>query len=413
MPKTNVQYTKQGTLPLHFRLFSWGSGKDAYVIRETLVCVLTSCLITGYFLITLRNDPGLLEDFTRLLIPAYLIVGLQILCTLIFCAETPAYFKRESARYPELVKIIERILLFLKKLVLAVFILAITFVIAIYFFSRDFSFQDWGYLNGKPVVVSYDDLEYTENVDISAAIVEARKILDPVKPYIIESGEAHDIPPEAIATFILINKMVRERYPTYDPRVGLAHALWEMKIYPQQRNMYDLSPIYNSSGSVRLLMRYLPRQTRIQDRVCDVFGGLMLEASPTVGLMQVRANEIPGFEEEKNVRVNGLWDRFEINTDELTDRQINWMLMRNQRLNIEAGTVALRQALDDTEYSDSADWSEIFALLNHTRDWEPVTHTNDSPLALFKFTQDRGICTLPEADYELFYRIAVESGVFE
>ncbi|MFH1676000.1 MAG: hypothetical protein ABIC40_03160, partial [bacterium] len=268
----------------------------------------------------------------------------------------------------------------------------------------------------RPVELDSDEQIRTIHLSNIEAIKEARNILLPLRPYILESSNAHDIDPNAIATLILVNRMVKAKRPTYDFKNGLAHVLWEQGA-SGQKNLKDLSPLTESSVLGKLLVQILPAHIQLQDDAVDIFTGLVLGLSPTIGNMQIRADMVPSFENEKSVKVDNLWSGLNIDLSALTNRQINRMLLINPRLDIEAGTAALKQSIDQIPKISKMDWYDIFSEANTHRYLDPdskedVAHSIIYLYGPYGLVQDLRVVYVPTANYPLFYIIAVESGVF-
>ena len=248
----------------------------------------------------------------------------------------------------------------------------------------------------------------------------------PLRPYIIESCEANGVSPEAVATFVLVNRMLREKYPTYDFHSGLAHLLWHWRVFPEQRNMYDSSSLYRSEIG-RWFLRILPTHIRLQDRAADFLGGIVMGGSTTMGNMQVKASPIHGFEEEKNIRADGLWERLGIDMSKLSDREINWLLITNPQLDIEAGVVALKQSIaeisvlqvdgivvssvDLSSVSDE-DWFYIFSDISNL---SGTANSSPRPIELHDLTNYLRLDSqdIYRLNYLEYYAIVIQSGIFE
>ena len=301
--------------------------------------IVVAVAVTAILSILLYPDTPQLKEFLALLSPAYLIIIISVLSK-VTTRKNIKHSKNVNIR-----RVLNRIFIWI---VSAIFILDIAGVSALYVFSRDGSFNDWPYGHWQvddpeSVYASIDNIP-KQNVK---AVKEARKILLPLCPYIVESCNAHDVSPEAVATFILVNRMFRDKYPTYNFHYGLTHMLWHLRVFPEQRNMFDSSPLYRSEVG-RWFLRVLPTHIRLQDRAADFLGGIIMNGSTSMGNTQVRANQIFGFEQEKSVRADDLWRRLDIDVSKLSNREINWLLLTNRRLDIEAGVAALAQSIDET-----------------------------------------------------------------
>jgi hypothetical protein len=382
--------------------------------------VVAAVSVTVALLLLLHTDTPQLKEFLLLLSPAYLIVILSVLSRVIVRTNT-RHSKHIGARTA-----LSRITLWI---ISGIFVLNIIGVFVLYVFSRDESFDDWRYGhwhvdNFESLYASADDIPI-QNVE---AVAEARRILLPLRPYIIECCNAHDVSPNAVAAFILVNRMLREKYPTYDFNSGLAHLFWHWRVFPEQRNMYDNSPLYRSEAG-RWLLHILPTHIRLQDRAADFLGGLILGGSTTMGNMQIKAGPIRGFELEKSVRADDLWKRSGIDVSSMSDREINWLLMTDPRLDIEAGVTALRQSIDNlaslqkegsivcavdlSAFIDDAGWFHIFSDIDDNLS----DAVNASPRTVTLHDLTNYLRLEPKDIYRLnymeYYAIAIQSGIFE
>jgi len=452
-----------------------------HIIPLTLIIVLIACAAGLAYL----TPPEQFREFLILLAPACAVTALFVLTHYIPSRAPQPARPEQSRRHAKLKTTISRAINAINSLIAAILLLLfasnIAGVVAIYAFSHDRSFNDWRYgfpscdeiTQLRPVGTSDDTfteedgladpnttdpthfhhrVEYfkrlregpvrpiaIENIE---AIKEARRILLPLRPYIVDSSNAHGIQPDVVATFVLVNRMIRAGYLTYDFRAGLAHALWHRRVFLEQRNMYDLSPLLNMSELNRWSVRHLPIYIRLQDRAVDVLGGLLIGASTTMGNMQIKADIVPGFEEEKNVRGHDLWSRFDVDLAGVSNRQINWMLLTDPKLDIEAGTAALRQSIDDVIVKQKeGEIVESFDLSLMNDDWlyyEVPTDVqryapdlifakaNDNqslsmggysgrPIELHDFTNYMRLSgeDASKRNYPLFHVIAMEAGVFD
>jgi len=381
--------------------------------------IVVAVAVTAILSVLLYPDTPQLKEFLALLSPAYLIIIISVLSR-VTTRKNIKQSKNINVR-----RALNRIFIWI---VSAIFILDIVGVSALYVYSRDGSFNDWPYGhwqvdNPESVYASIDNIP-KQNVN---AVKEARQILLPLRPYIVESCNAHDISPEAVATFILVNRMLRDKYPTYDFHSGLAHLLWHWRVFPEQRNMYDSSPLYRSE-ICRWLLRLLPTNIRLQDRAADFLGGIIMGGSTTLGNMQIKASPVHGFEEEKNIRVDDLWQRLGIDVSNLSDREINRLLMTDSRLDIEAGAAALRQSIDelcalqaegsitctvDLSSIGDTDWFCIFSDISNKLSVEagssprPII-SHDLTCYLRLETED-----IYRLNYIEYYAIVIQSGIFE
>jgi hypothetical protein len=381
-------------------------------IGTSLILISTAALV-----LLLHDDILQLKEFLMLLIPAYLIVIVPILGRILARSKTRQIEKPRSRT------ILGRIGL---SIISIIFVLDIAGVFLVYAYSRDRSFNDWP--DGHWVADNPEDLfASADNIPVQnvKAVEEARRILIPLRPYIIDSSEAHDISPEAVAAFILVNRMFRAGYPLFGFHSGLAHLCWDLGVFPQQRNMYDNSPLY-ATESGRWLLRTLPTHIRLQDRFTDFLGGIIVGGSSnTMGNMQIKASERRGFEEEKSIRGDNLWARFDIDVSRMSNRRINWLLLTDPRLDIEAGVAALRQSIDrliplqesgeivsdaDLSRLDLTDWFHIFSEISD----ELPPQGESRPIAIHDLTVH---CPIEMEDisrlnYLEYYAIVIQSGVF-
>jgi len=359
-------------------------------------------LIVAVFLFLLYYNSGVATYPVQVFIP-FMLPSFVIFCILLICYSFAHRKVRRADIPPPITGIIRSIFgLILKRIIpvilVIILVLNVSFVFLQYRFSRDESFDDWP--AGKPgldevatirpvvgesSVPEKPETRFKEQVDYwqqlksgpgrqidirhVEAIKEARRILSPLKMDIEESSArnrvyGHAIPPDIIATFILANEMMKKKKPTYSLAGCIFHVVyrffrWEnkplqdfvMKAMTDGIEIDDDNPVSYWLATQTLKIFNIP----LQDRVWDISAGLVLGSSPTMGLMQVRANAIQDVDflkflklgEEKNVKQNGLWDRVGIDAENLSERRINWMLYTDPQLGIEAGTAALRLALED------------------------------------------------------------------
>ena len=392
-----------------------------------------AALITGFLIFLLRTDIMQFKEFLMLLIPAYCIVIIPILVGINTRLEKMRRLPdstRSTSNGNIRVAVRHAVLWFFA----IIFILNIACVSCLYLFSRDGSFNDWkfGHLktdNPEAFCTLTKDGFRPVAIQNVEAVREARRILLPLRPYIIESGKAHDISPDAVATFILMNRMLRDKYPTYDFHGGAAHIFWHLGTFPEQKVMDDTSPIYKTQWG-KLLMRILPAHILLQDRAADYLGGIIMGRSSTMGNMQIKASPIRGFEEEKNVRGDNLWRRMNIDLSGLSDRQISLMLLTDPRLDIEAGVAALRLSIDklaamqkeriinaaiDLSSLNDRDWFYIFSEISRNKSGASSPDDSSRSLELHDFTNFFRL--LSQDKYRLnfteFYIIAIQSSVIE
>ncbi len=161
-----------------------------------------------------------------------------------------------------------------------------------------------------------------ENID---AVIYAKNLLSPNVEFFSESGKAHDAPPDILAALALQNLFYKKYWPTYDLKSAFDVVAFE----------YD-EEIFGSSVFHRLYP-YLENSKiadiSFQDRVVD-FGAALLGASPTIGLMQIRAGHTMTF--EHNVKENHLFKRFDASASGWSNRKINYYLLTKDAWNIEA-----------------------------------------------------------------------------
>ena len=193
-----------------------------------------------------------------------------------------------------------------------------------------------------------------ENVE---AIKEAREILTPLKSNIEDSARAHKVPPQVISTFLLLNRMVLSQKLTYHLDNGLYHVEWTLSSENRQEPLMPFLMEKTMSG--KLYSRYgyrtltsalegLIKDISLQDSASDVLAGVLLGLNNTTGDMQIRASRVKDevLMNETNVRDQKLWKRLGLDTNALSNRQINLMLLRDPKLSIEAGAASLRVTMD-------------------------------------------------------------------
>ncbi|MBU0759465.1 MAG: hypothetical protein KKA34_03800 [Candidatus Omnitrophica bacterium] len=272
-----------------------------------------------------------------------------------------------------------------------------------------------------------------ENVE---AVRKAREILLPLKADIQEIAEAHNIPPDIVATFILYNKMIKDRFPTYDLKEGLGMFFWHHDMLPDDVGIDEARSGQTGYPFYDMLAGILPTDMKLQDSIADRLGSAA-NTSPTSGLMQVRAGPVKEFPEERNVKTHGLWKRLGIDASNLSNREINQMLLTNPYLAIEAGVAALRQEIDrQIELQEQGERASMplapsfedllrgswiyenydnYAVEQFGPDfflWMIITNFPFSP-TIQNITNALLTDDLRNADFPLFHIIALESGVFD
>jgi hypothetical protein len=177
------------------------------------------------------------------------------------------------------------------------------------------------YIDGETVKIDI------ENID---AISAAREELLPHTSFFIESSQANGAPRTILAAIALHNVLFKSKALTYSLIGGL-----------------DGVAQTNSIGALRRFCnqhRYSPYDIGFQDRFADYFGGVIAGATPTTGIMQIRAGET-FVEGEKNVKADKLWERLGINPSNWSNRKINYYLYFFPKYSIEAGAVLWKQMI--------------------------------------------------------------------
>jgi len=195
-----------------------------------------------------------------------------------------------------------------------------------------------------------------ENVE---AVREARAILFSLKPFIEESSRAHRVPPQVVATFLLLNRMVLSKTGTYDLREGWDHLVWYLNPRRHQEDIMSFledrkardsmgRKYLESSHPVEFWIRDRLKSVPLQDRGADILGGLLLGLNPTTGDMQIRASQVEddALRHETNIRDHHLLSRLGIEVSKLSNRQLNWMLLTDPRISMEAGAASLRVTMN-------------------------------------------------------------------
>ncbi len=183
-------------------------------------------------------------------------------------------------------------------------------------------------MNGPVRPIAIEDLE---------AVRYARKELLSLVPYFLDSGRAHQIPPDVLAAVGLTNRMMNAFRPSYDLAAGLTMALRDAG-----GGENGAEPRGEESETPGLLER-LP-EVKIQDRATDWLAGRVMGASPTIGLLQIRGGLTPLH--EFNVRDQDLWARWGVDSSALSNRDINGRLLDPQ-WNIEAAAALYEQMISE------------------------------------------------------------------
>jgi hypothetical protein len=456
--------------------------------------------ITTLILFAIFNDKEniaiAIKPFLPLLAPAIITMGIFVLYE--FRAAKLSKLQGEHKEDSKLKKWSRRSFLAAS---LAVFISNIAGVNLLYIFSRDRSFNRWRYgypdleniirlrsVSSKEAIdkkVRFDEkAEYfrhlkkgpirplaIENIE---AIKEARAILSFLREYIVDSCNYHNIPTDVLSAFILVNEMIKKYYPTYDLESGLSHVLWHKKKLTNAETEESLEgymffgDFSDYNPIVEKLTKLFPN-IKLQDRVGD-FLGAIANAIPSIGKMQNRINHVIGFGNEINIKEHDLWKRFDIDISGLNNRQISFMVLRDPKLDIEAGAAALRLSVErliDSQSIGKIDQSPRLPDLSFMKkgDWVYYNNDNNSPLLklygpdliftmmdrnkaipktmpaemdkdgeihflpvpgrllfdrrlspeprAYDFVQDLIVTGIDKADYSLFHIIALESGMFD
>ncbi|MFH1776352.1 MAG: hypothetical protein ABH952_02160 [Candidatus Omnitrophota bacterium] len=238
-----------------------------------------------------------------------------------------------------------------------------------------------------------------------------------------------------MATFILYNSMIKSYFPTYDLREGAGMLLWHHGIVNKDMGIDSVRDGRTGNVLVDYLLNLIPTDIKLQDRAADILGWLA-GTSVTIGNMQVRSGPVENFPEERNVKTHDLLKRLEIDTSGLSNTQINWMLLTNPRLDIEAGVAALRQELDkqiEFQHQGRRANTPLAPNFEELKDnWIYPKYDNyaarqfgpdlllwliisDFPFSptIQDFTNNLLTDDLRNADFPLFHIIALESGVFD
>lgn len=386
------------------------------ILKIGIIAIISA---TVALILLLSKNTQQIKEFLMLLSPAYLIVILSVL-NRIMARKNIQHSENSNIR-----KALSRIALWV---ISGIFVLNISLVFILYVFSRDESFKDWPYGhwqvdNIESIYASRDNIP----IQNTEAVKEARRILLPLRPYILESSDAHNISPEAVATFILLNRMLREKYLTHDFHSGLSHLLWNWHVFPDQKSMFDSSPLYRSEAGKWLLLA-LPNHIQFQDRAVDFLGGIIMGGATTMGNMQIKASSVYGFEKEKSVRSDNLWQRSGIDVSNLSDREISWLLLTNPQLDIEAGVAALRQSIDELSALQAEgiiissvdlsaigyeDWFSIFSDI--TNNLSIDLELSPRPITLHDLTNYFTMKSqdISRLNYVEYFAIVIQSGVFE
>jgi len=139
------------------------------------------------------------------------------------------------------------------------------------------------------------------------AVNEAMNILTPLKPYVLDSAKAHNIPPDLVAAIILYNRMLKAKLPTYSLPEGLGTALWNFRLGDIAHYGIDAFRFgHTGNKALDYILHILPEDIKLQDDAADFLGGVLFGTCQTLGEMQVRGNEVPDTPKERNVRIDHL-----------------------------------------------------------------------------------------------------------
>jgi hypothetical protein len=178
------------------------------------------------------------------------------------------------------------------------------------------------------------------------AVREARRILIPWKQYILNSSKAHDVPPDLVAAILLYNCMIKAKFPSYSLVEGLGMTAWDLGFVDRNKINFEAARNGETGHSMlNFLIGLVPGDFKLQH---DFAGNLATwaGATPTIGPMQVRVDQVPGFPEERSVRQNNLLARFpNIKISTMSNRAIGRLLLSSSELGIEAGVASLELTL--------------------------------------------------------------------
>ena len=144
---------------------------------------------------------------------------------------------------------------------------------------------------------------------------------------------------QLVAAFVLYNQLMKSGLPTYPVREGLGMVLWHLDLVDQSEaidvvrhgRVFQVNRGGLTGTLLNGLIRLLPTEIRLQDRVGDELGGLWAGTSPTAGWMQVRADAPPHFANERSVKQFRLLDRLEPAASYWSNRELNRRLLTDPR----------------------------------------------------------------------------------
>jgi len=162
-------------------------------------------------------------------------------------------------------------------------------------------------INGPVRPIDMDNIE---------AVIYARKKLGPAVPYFVDSGQAHDVPPDILAG-VAVTYLLRKAYePSYGLLEGLKTTLDDGKTDLPESLVNILNGVLNTMpGGFNNI--------KVQDRAADFLGGIVGSASPTTGWHQIRAGRTTTWPREFNVKEDNLWSRWQVDATHWSNRQIN------------------------------------------------------------------------------------------
>jgi hypothetical protein len=174
----------------------------------------------------------------------------------------------------------------------------------------------------RPILINHLPLVRRARAELSAYV-----------PAMRDSGAAHGVPPDVLAAVALANILRNAGEPSYPLRAGVGLA----QSNSDRPSRWD--PL------LAALMKSPLGEVRLQDRVADAMGGLVRGASPTFGVLQIRAGPTD-YPSEWNVKRDGLWLRWGIDASTWSNRRINRHLADPQ-WNIEAGAALYGRMIRD------------------------------------------------------------------
>lgn len=180
------------------------------------------------------------------------------------------------------------------------------------------------------------------------AIAFARERLKSFVPHFIDSGGAHRVAPDLIATSALWNLMMKDRRLTYDLLDGIAAVVdsWNEPVREGEGPSWFRRRLIEFPFEIPEAVRNL---LKVQDRTADFLGGVVAGGSPTIGLTQLRAGyldggTLPEYERWLTVKGANLWVRWGIDTTDWSLRKVNRYLL-DPKWNIEAAATLYQQMI--------------------------------------------------------------------